>query len=124
MDTDEAFYASQVEEYNRICKMYELVQNKHDLDSNICGILDRMLEEPTLLEGTDFVHADVSDMAHILPAVNSILIHSFFSRGTLVFRMLRHTLDLHLINPIIEDAVLAIQVSEADREDPRILEHI
>ena len=70
------------------------------------------------MEGTDFVHADVSDIAYILPAVKSILIPAFFSRATLVFCLLRHTLDLHLINPIIEDSVLAIQVSEADREDP------
>lgn len=63
-------------------------------------------------------------MAHVLPAVESVLTPEFFARASLTFRLLRRTLDLHLINTISEDTVLAIAVSDADCEDPRILEHI
>ena len=85
---------------------------------------EKHVGEPPLVEGTDFVYTDVSDMAHVLPAVESVLYPHFFTCTTLIFRLLRRNLDMHLINPISEDAVLAVEVFDADREDPRILEHI
>ena len=104
--------------------MRRFIQKKDDLDLNIEGILDSMLENPPSIEGTDFFHSDVSDMAHVLPAVESVLNPRFFTRATLIFRLLHHTLDIYLISPISEDAVLAVAVPDADREDPKILEHI
>ncbi len=49
---------------------------------NICGILDGMLEKPPSLEGTDYVFSDISDMAHVLPAVESVLVPDFFAHLT------------------------------------------
>ena len=120
----DAYHASQLDEYNKIRRMVKFIQKKDDLNENVRGILGSMLEKPPSPEGADFIYTEVSDMANSLPAVDSALVPNFFTRASIVFRLIRRTLDMYLINPITEDTVIGIEVPDADREDPRILEHI
>ena len=124
IDTAEAYHASQVEEFHRIRKMCKFFRKRDSLDHQVGEMIEALSDKPPTLESTDFVNADVTDMSNALPAVESILIPSFFERTTLGFRLLRRSLDLHLVNTIDEDATLSVEVPDADREYPRILEHI
>ncbi len=65
-------------------------------------------------EGPNFFQRDVQKSICVVLKSTEILFG----------RILRTTLDMHLINPIIEDAALADDVSAADREDPRVHELI
>ena len=124
LNTAEAYHANQFEEYHRLVKMCKFFRRRDTLDYRVGGVLVGLLEKASSLEGTDFAVADVTDLAHALPSLESVLQPSFLERTTPGFRLLRRSLDLHLVNHITEDNVLAIEVSDADREDPRILEHI
>ncbi len=124
IDTAEAYHASQIEEYNRTCKMCRFVQKKDECNVNICEILDKILEKLLPFERTVYVYSHVTDMAHVITAVESVLVLDFFARTSIIFRLLRRMLDVHLTNLITEDSVISIKVPDADREDPQILEHI
>ena len=104
-----------------MCKFF---RRRDTLDYRVEEVLNVFMEKAHSLEGTDFPIADVTDLAHALRSLDSVLQLSFFERTTLGFRLLRRSLDLNLVNHATEDNVLAIEVSDADREDLRILEHI
>ena len=58
-DSAKAYYASQFDEYPRICAMFKFVCKKDEPDESVCSILRNMLENPPTKENTDFAHTDI-----------------------------------------------------------------
>ena len=58
-----AYYASQLDEYARISKMYKFVRSKDAPNESVRSILDIMLENPPVKENTVFVCTDIIDIA-------------------------------------------------------------
>ncbi len=56
--------------------------------------------ETTFFRINRFGSNDVLNLVHGLPTVDSVLNPKFFTRATLVSHLLRHTLDIHQVNPI------------------------
>ena len=67
---------------------------------------------------------DTLDIIHELPSVEEINKPEFFNRNTFPFRLLRRSLELHSVNPIKPDDMSSVPLSNDDREDPRLFEHI
>ena len=123
-DSTELFQAEQLDEYKRILKMSRFIRIKDDLDVALKEITDTMLEASRSIDKADFEYSYISDMSLGLPSAESLLKPDFFDRTTLIFWLLRRALDLHLVNNTTMDYVHAIQISDKDRENPRMIEFI
>ena len=104
--------------------MYSILSQQDELTTVIYAFLTKMLEKHPTMESAEFAYSDITDIGLLLPPVETLTTTEFFARPPLIFRLLHRTLDFHLVNPITEEAALKINVSPADRTDPRIFEHI
>lgn len=86
------------------------IRVKNDLDVAPKDIIARMLEAPPSFDKADLEYREISGINHGLPMKESLLTPDFFHRITLIFRLLRKVLDLHMVNNTPTDTVLAIQV--------------
>ena len=95
-----------------------------DLDASIALKLESITQEAPKIGTSEYTMEDTLDIIHGLPPVEEINKPEFFNRKTLPFRLLQRSLELHLVNPIKPDDMSSVPLSNDDREDPRLIEHI
>ena len=101
--------------------MFPFAKPKDSLDEFVISIIRQLLEKtPKIVDDVYSVNG-VKDKSHQLPRFEEFLDIKYFSRPTLVMRLLFRSISMHLINSIREDDVLAADVPYEDRENPQLL---
>ena len=101
-----------------------LIRRSLDLDRPISLTLESITQEPPKKGTSEYSMDDTLDIIHGLPPVEQVKKPKFFTRKTHPFRLLRRSLELHLVNPIKPDDMSSVLLSNDDQEDPRLYELI
>ncbi len=94
--------------------MLYFLTTTNDLDRKVPKVIENILFEPPSQDPIGFQLIDVADMNQGFPPEN------FFGRAMLSFRLPRRSSDLNWLNPISEEDMDAIPLSE-DQKNGRML---
>ncbi len=98
---------------------------KYDLfDTAIADAIESFFETPPELATSRFSLSDFADIIHVFPLVHTLMASDFFMHVTLLFRLLRRYLHLHLVNPVTEQMANRVPLSDEEQDDPRLREQI
>ena len=95
---NQAYFASQITQHARLKKLLPFLRPIDDLDANIRQIVETILSIEPKLGEDPFTLEDISEMMDSTGQLDEILLPSLFGRTPFPFRMLRHTLELHLVD--------------------------
>ena len=117
-----AYNKSQFDEHKRIRKILNFVCKCDEIDESVVLAVTNILWNLPRRSGDYLLIGDVLNVIYSLPAVEILLHPEFFNSATLPFRLLRRSLEIHLVNPVSEEGIWSILLSEDDRNDPRLAE--
>ncbi len=120
-----ANFQIRMKEHNPIMRLSAILRRGDTLEYEILNAINQILKDPSTLklkEGLD--QEDVNDVLLGFPALEDVCDYQFFSHLPLPFRLLRQSLDLHDVNPVSDEKVATVLVSDTDKNDPRLFEQV
>ena len=103
--------------------MLKYVRKCGHVDEAVIMVIENITYILPTAEGNDYTMGDVAAILHRLPSAEHLLVPEFLGRASLPFRLLRRSLEMHLVNPVPKQDFEEVFANAANEDQSRLGEY-